>query len=259
MELKLDHLDRIVEMLSEKTGQPLDLIGFGVMSERIGAEKISKKYLYETLHLNKEKARKKKLKKLNLHITKLDTIAKFLGFDNIRDLIEEIEQPVNNILLECVGNYYNYVRRNTKDTVIFRSPVSIYRDKTKIYFRLRGPASTYTGQLHYREGCLSVVMQADNGKMIHHVYRVGKAIKPKVIQGIFSGVSTTFDPIGGRTVLVRVDEKPEALKNRALTARDLKTSTIKHEKKLLPYFSRHETNNLSISSVGKTFTTDDLV
>jgi hypothetical protein len=258
MEVKLSHVDRIVEMLSEKTGQPLDLRGFGEMSSIIGPEKISKKYLYENLHLHKEKAKKSNLRSLNLQVTKLDVIAKFLEYRNFRTLVEDLEKPISEILSGCAGNYYNYVRRNSKDPVVFRSPVKIYREGTKFWFELRGPSSGYKGELHLSEGCLFVVMEAANGKKIHHIYRIGKVVSPKVIQGIFSGVSTTFDPIGGRTVLVRVDKEFDQLKNQALKPNELKTSTMAHEKRLVNYFAERDKNNLSVNSVGSTFTIDDL-
>jgi hypothetical protein len=258
MEVKLSHVERIVEMLSERTGQPLDLRGFGEMSSVIGTEKISKKYLYENLHLHKEKAKKRNLHSLNLQITKLDVIAKFLQYRNFRMLVEDLEKPISNILLGCVGNYYNYVRRNSKDTVVFRSPVKIYREGAKFWFELRGPSSQYKGELHLSEGCIFVVMEAANGKIIHHIYRIGKVVAPKVMQGIFSGVSTTFDPIGGRTVLVRIDEVFDQLKNQALKPSELKASTMAHEKRLVNYFTDRDKNNLSVSSVGSTFTIDDL-
>jgi hypothetical protein len=258
MEVKLAHLDRLVEMLAEKTGQPLDLRGFDEMSTMIGVEKISKKYLYEAIHLSKEKARRKNLKTLNLQITKLDLISKFLEYPSFRAFADELEKPIDKTLSSCVGSYFNYVRRNGKDTVVLRSPVKIYMEKNKFLWQLKGPSSRYVGELHYRDGCLFVLMVADNGKMIHHVYRVGKALRPDVIKGIFSGVSTTFDPIGGRTVLVRVKEEFDGLKNGALSVSQLKSSKLEHERKLLKYFKDSEANNVSVNSVGITFTLDDL-
>jgi len=92
-------------------------------------------------------------------------------------------------------------------------------------------------------------MRASKGKEFHHVYKIGTREKPSLLKGVFSGVSTAFDPIGGRTVLIRSDEDFSKLKNAELAINEIAKSGSKTEKKLAMYFMNRSENNLSIGRV----------
>ena len=100
-------------------------------------------------------------------------------------------------------------------------------------------------------------MESANGKVIHHIYKIGARHKPGVLQGVFSGVSTVFDPIGGRVVLVRVEGPWEELTTKELTPADLSKSTFPWEQSLVQYFGTYHNNNL-LTNKSTTFTHADL-
>jgi hypothetical protein len=255
MEVNVSHIDHLLDLLSHKTKQPLDLRGFLEIGEQIDG--ISQKYLYENLYREKEKAKKNGEITINLQPSKLDILTKFLGYKNYRAFTEQSDKPIDKVLLELAGTYYSYVRRSDGEGVLFRSPVEIEERDGKIWFKLKGPKWNYTGIVELENGCLFILLRAEGGKMIHHVYKIGTREKPTVLQGIFSGVSTAFDPIGGRAILIRVDEEFSKLKNVELKVVDLKKSKSVTDRKLAEYFSSYEANNLSINKI-VTFTIDDL-
>ncbi len=255
MEVSVSHIDYLLDLLSDKTRQPLDLRGFLEISDQIDG--ISQKYLYENLYREKEKAKKIGQITINLQPAKLDIVTKFLGYRNYRNFTEQVDKPLSKILLELVGVYYSYVRRSDGDGVLFRSPVNITEMDGKVWLQLKGPRWNYRGIVELENGCLFILLRADNGKIIHHVYKIGTREKPAVLQGIFSGVSTAFDPIGGRAILIRVDDEFSKLANVELKVVDLKKSKSVTDRKLAEYFSSYEANNLSINKI-VTFSIDDL-
>ena len=257
MEVKVIYIEQLLGLLANKTTEERTNKGFTEMSAMINDSGINKKYLYENLHLNAMKATKKNKTTLSLQLAKLDIIAKYVSGQSFRELCEQLDLSRNTELLSCIGNYYCYVRRNAAAGVVMRSPVQISEKKNKITFELRGPKWVYQGEAHLKNGCLFVLMRAQGGKEIHHVYKLGTREKPEVLQGMFSGVSTVFEPISGRTVLIRTEEKYDQLKNEELEVRMLKKSKDKVERRLGEYFSAYENNNLRINSV-ITFTEDDL-
>lgn len=228
------------------------------MSDIIDDEKISGRYLYRYLFLRAKEARKTNTKILSLKTFNLDTLAGFLtpGMTFL-EWCDRADRPLDNELVSCIGNYYCYVRRNAEEGTLMRSPVQIFERDNSVYFKLRGPRWTYEGAAHLKNGCLFILMQANGGKEIHHVYKLGKRERPQVLQGVFSGVSTVFEPIAGRTVLIRTEEDFTRLKNLELDIAGMKRSKDKEQRRLAEYFQSYETNNLKINPV-TTFTLDDL-
>jgi len=255
MKAHVNHVDHLLDLLSARTNQPLDFKGLAAISEQIKG--ISEKYLYENLYREKEKAKGTSRDVINLQSSKLDIIAKFLGYKNYRTFTEQVDSPISKILLELVGVYYSYVRRSDGEGVLFRSPVEIAEREGKIWLKLKGPRWDYTGIIELENGCLFVLLKSEGGKMIHHVYKIGTREKPIVLQGVFSGVSTAFDPIGGRAILIRSKEELTKLKNAELRIADLKKSKMIEDRKLAEFFATRENNSLTINRV-VTFEVADL-
>lgn len=177
----------------------------------------------------------------------LNSVARFLGFDDFKGFLADLEDKKDPQLLSLIGNYYSYVRMNThdEDGLVLRSPVRIFKKKDgKIWLELKGASHTFSGEVKNRGGCLYILLEAKEGKAFHHVYKVGNRKSPKVLQGIFSGVTTAFDPIGGRVVLIWSETEYEALTTAKLEIETLKKSTITGESKLAAYFRDYLNNNL---------------
>lgn len=247
MEVQTQHIEFLLESLAEKTGQPFDTRGFKEMADQLA--KIEWKYLYENLYRAKEKAKKNRQAVLNLQHGKLDLIATFLGYKNYRLFVEQLENPIDKVLVGLIGTYYSYVRKNEKVGTLFRSPVSITNENGKIWMTLKGPKWNFKGEVVLKNGCLFILLKSDGGKMIHHVYKIGVRESPELLQGIFSGVSTAFDPIGGRAILVRNESEFSALKNAELSVAKLEKSRSDFDTKLAAYFSSYDKNNLSINKI----------
>jgi hypothetical protein len=263
MSFKVAHIEQLLLSLAKKTKQSLDHRGFQIMSDQIqakvkDADPVDKRYLYEALYRNVADAKKEGLLELNPRLNKLDQVAQFLDYKNFLEFTYTLETPLDPVLKGCVGAYNCYLRRNTEQEVILSSPVRIFETAEKqVVFELRGPDQTYSGSVVFKSNCLFILMQAPNGKEFHHVYRIGQKQQPKVLQGIFSGVSTAFEPIGGRVLLIRSDNNYDLLKNRSIVLTALRQSLDLPDRRIAEYFSNYADNNLSLLK-SMTFGIDDL-
>ena len=77
------------------------------------------------------------------------------------------------------------------------------------------------------------------------------------MRGMFTGVSTSFDVIGGRTVLIRQKENFSKLRIAQLDMSDLRKSESLEDRRLAEYFEVFEKNNLRIAGTPY-FSLDDL-
>lgn len=253
MEVEVHMLRKLLLALSEKTRLPQDFSGFGLMSDLIGKGD-HQKYLYEKHQ--KIKASKDDHARIKMQDGKVDRYAQFLGYKHMRDFIQQVDAPMDPTLESLVGNYYSYVRRNDEEGIVLRSPVRIYKIENKIMFELQGPSLHYQGEVRLRHGALYILMQAPSGKEFHHVYKIGIGKRPEVLQGIFSGVSSTFEPLGGRAVLARKTET-EGLEPRSMSVKSLLASESLIDKAIGSYFENYHDNNLKIKRV-VSFTMEDL-
>lgn len=251
--VKVDHLQRLLQALSEKTRLELSVKDLQTISDEIGYR--NSDYLYKKIYIPIQNKRKNET--IGLHTSLLDKAAQYLKYNDFRNFVERVDQG-DPQLMSLVGNYYSYVRRNSDEGYILRSPVKIeVRKDGKIEFQLKGPTYTFKGEIYSKHGCIFILMKADEGKMFHHIYKVGERQSPFVLQGVFSGVSTAFDPIGGRAVLVRTEEPYASLKNASLSVGVLRKSKLPVEKRLAIYFKDYANNNIAPKR-SSTFGIDDL-
>lgn len=253
--VKVDHLHKLLYALHKKTGQELSIKNLQAISEKIKG--IGSDYLYWKIQYPLKG--KKKNDTIGLRSTQLDHIARYLEYEDFQNFVAHIELDNDPQIMSLVGNYYCYVRRNSeKDSYILRSPVKIeQRTDGKIEFQLKGPSYIFKGEIYSQRGCIFILMKADEGKLFHHIYKIGERKSPLVLQGVFSGVSTAFDPIGGRTVLVRTEEPYTSLKNASLSVSTLRKSKLRAEKKLATYFKDYTNNNIAPKR-SSTFDVEDL-
>lgn len=253
MKIKVRHLHRLLLELSEKTKEPLDRAGLRNMALEIGGiseDYLYKKIYYEIRHLENDF-------EISLRDAQLNSVARFLGFNNITALITAFETPANDQLASLIGHYYVYVRQNSSKGLIFQSPVDIRELEGRFMLRLKGPSWTYEGEIKIRHGCLFILLTTPENKSFYHIYKIGTRREPRVIQGIFSGVSTAFDPIGGRAVLIKMEKTISEMKNHAFTHQEMSNSSLPEHRMLAEYFRDYGRNNLSINKV-ISFDLDDL-
>lgn len=244
MKISVRHLRRLLSLLSEKTREPLDRAGLRNMATEIGGigeDYLYKKIYYEIRNLDDDD-------ELSLRDAQLNSIARFMGHKTIAAMISSFDAPADEQLQSLVGNYYIYIRQNSNKGLVFQSPVEIRSENATCVLTLKGPTWTYTGDLTIKHGCLFVLMVSEN-KSFYHIYRIGTRRNPRVIQGIFSGVSTAFDPIGGRAVLLKVEQPFASLKNEVFSIDEMMQSNEAEKRTLAVYFREYSKNNLSINKV----------
>lgn len=233
----------MLDRLSEETGFMLDYSGLREMTEAIGIQ--NNHYLYKKVL--QQITKKKDTEFVGLRAFQLNQIAKFLGYKSFQELESSLNNSLAPQLASFEGAYYCYVRANHSEGWIFRSPVRIVIKEKKLVFELKGPAINYKGESSSRGGCLFILMTSAEGKAFHHVYKIGERHRPYVLQGVFSGVSTAFDPIGGRTVLVRQENTFDTLTNRRSKISVMKKSKSEEDRAVASYLSEYNKNNLSIA------------
>jgi hypothetical protein len=252
--VKVEHLHKLLHALCEKTGLGLSVKELEAISVEVGYTNID--YLYKKVYNPITKKRKNDT--IGLHTSLLDRAAQYLKYTDFRNFVADIE-PADPQVMSLVGNYYSYVRRNAAEGYILRSPVKIEkRNDGRIGFQLQGPSHTFQGELYSRHGCIFILMKAEEGKVFHHIYKIGERKSPRVLQGVFSGVSTAFDPIGGRAVLIRTDDSYTSLKNANLSVNELRKSKAPGEKQIAIYFKDYHNNNIAPAR-SSTFNLDDLM
>jgi len=240
--VRVDILDRVLKAISKKTGLMPSMKNLNAISEQIPG--VSDNYLYKKIH--SQISKKKTSEFIGLRTDQLNCVAQFLGYEDFRSLSSALERKDDPQLFSLVGNYYSYVRRNAEKLTVLRSPVTIWKANDGIFwFELKGPSQAFTGEIKKRHGCLFILIESKGGKAFFHVYKIGERASPAVLQGTFSGVSTAFDPIGGRAVLIRAEQPYTSLVNASLDGNTLKKSRIAGEKQLKAYFEEYLNNNVS--------------
>ena len=243
LEVPIDQLEKLLDELYKKLQVSRDKGGFMTIASKIKG--LTDRYVRDNLHGNLIKAKKEGWESVNLSLNKLDEISEFLGHASFVAFQDSLK--VHPYLIHFEGTYYSFLRKNSSVTEIFQSPVKIEAGAAGMHLTLKGVDRQFRGEIALMEGCISCLMKSTD-KAFYHVYKVGRIIRPKVIQGIFSGVSSAFDPIGGRCILVRQNSAFEALKNRKLTMEDGDRLGDHASKELWHYFDTYKDNNLKINS-----------
>lgn len=251
---KVEELLELFERLAAKTGDSLDHNGFMNMEHKLGIQSgISHRFLYKKYRSLTESSGDS----ATIQNGKLDPILQFLGYSKYSDFQEELYNPIPEILKSCEGKWVCYVRQNSEKGNVYQSPVKIYAESQSMVFHLQGPHQVYIGNIQMSSGTLFTLFKSDRGKQFHHVYKIGRRVRPHVLQGVFSGVSTAGDPIGGRTVLVRLESETVGINNVKLELDELLSSSNTEMVAIGNYFREYSSNNLKINPV-VSFDLDDL-
>lgn len=245
-------IKQLIEEIARKTKEDLILTGFRAMELKIG-KSVGEKFLYKKYN----EINKKPDGEISIQRSRLDDMLAFLGFANLQAFQQAMANPIPEVLQSCEGNWVSYVRQNSEKGIIYQSPVRIFEQQGRMMFMLSGPHQSYTGEMTFSNGVVFTLFVGENGKQFHHVYRIGQRMNPRVLQGVFSGVSTEGNPIGGRTALIKSDRNFEDLVNGQVRITELESSTDSIKVSIAKYFKKYADNNLSINRV-VTFDIDDL-
>ena len=199
---------KLIKMIAEKANEPLDMVGFENMQQAIDGT-FGERFLYRKHKLTLDAT----VDMISINRTKFELLLKYVGFNSYDAYIDALANPISETLKSCEGVWLCYVRQNSDKGIVYQSPVRIYEQQGEMHFHLSGPHQPYKGVVSFNDGTIYVLFRGENGKQFHHVYKLGKRIGANVLQGVFSGISTVGEPIGGRTVLIRSDREFDALAN----------------------------------------------
>lgn len=245
MEIAVKYLDFLIDELANKYNVARDRKGLETICEKVPG--VTSEYLYKKIANRISKLRV--TDKIRLRESLLRLLLADLEFRNVNEFMQFVDVPLCVQARSLVGTYYTYVRRNTAEGVLLRSPICIVEQGRKLVFTLMGERLMYTGDVVLKNGVVYILMKSSEGKCFHHIYKIGTMESPKVMQGIFSGVTSSFEPIGGRVVLERRDEEFKKLKLGSLDISEMKKSRLKNQKQLAKYFEKYTNNNLRIGKV----------
>jgi len=245
MKVQSHYIDKLLDEVCEELGVAKDNKGLGQACDSI--EAVGRDYLYKNL-LQKIKD-KKPNEVVSVRGTQIDIVSRFLKYDNFKDFMRHCDHPLDDVALKLIGNYYSYLRASSEEGVILKSPVRIFEHDRGLKIQLIGKSYQYNGPVELKGECIFFTINTDVGKSFRHVYKVGKTLAPKILYGVFAGVSSTLDPIAGRVILRRSDgEVFEKMKIDKLEIPKILKSGSTFERKLAQYFKSRVENNLAVSS-----------
>lgn len=197
-------------------------------------------------------------KEVTLNDEHIESLATYLEFESFSEFIRNAGKPLSPVLLECLGSWRSYVRCNSGEEYVLCSPVEITRIKRTVLVKLKGPVRSFCGELNAIGNSVHSLLTTDTGKAIHIIFYVGVSKKARVLQGIFSGVSSASDPIAGREILVRADEDFTLIQNERLSIASLLKSKDPALKAVGKYFNTKPGNMLK-AGTSSTFSFGDLL
>jgi hypothetical protein len=108
------------------------------------------------------------------------------------------------------GKWVSVVRSNNRQDLLF-APITVTKNPDHSYHAvMQSKHNTFEGKVYELNGCLQMLF--DNGaKMLLLSFRMGAVKFPKLLQGTFSGISSSGAPIAGVEWLIRPDELPPEL------------------------------------------------
>lgn len=255
MRYKAADIKKLLEEVALKSGMTLEYASFkeiySKMEEALGDLPFKEDYLYK--RVMPEIKKQKKIISLNANY--VEHLVKYLQFNNYDAFLKA--KPFHPVLENCVGNWYSYVRCNSGQDYVLISPVRIFQEGREINILLKGKVRTFAGKLKFEGSCLYCLLESNEDKNLHLVFNIGFAKIPNVLQGVFSGMSTAGNPIAGREVLIRQEEKFGALQNSRRPIAELVKSNKEIEKLIGLYFSSAERNILK-AGMASTYELDDL-
>lgn len=252
MAVNTKHVLRLIEELAETLEQPMDYKGFGLMSDVLD-DSISQRYL-DDLYRDVRRKIANEIEFTRKSRIRLDLIAQYLKYKNFNQFSLSYNKRFSDLLSACIGNWWSYVRANTGEFIL-KAPARIFQDdnKQKILMELRGGERTFVGELIERGGCMTGFLDSGTEKRLCLVFKLGNSRQIRVAQGIFTGISTSGNPIGGRELLVReLNVEYQYMQWGKYTINDDRIDS-----RILSYFSSPEKNCIQIASVGG-FELDDL-
>jgi hypothetical protein len=258
---EVKYVRQLLEEVLDKLGVQSDFVGFDTLSKKLNLYKITKgklispKYLRENLWYEIRKSEASGITHRKFKADYLDRIAKILGKDDFRHFVRSCRDPLPEGMERLMGNWWSLVRANSGDWIL-KAPIRIYTNAEdgKPMMDMRGGQQLFTGPLALREGILFCELHSGKTKSFYLVMKVGVNEKVQVLQGIFAGISSAGDPIGGREVFIKEENLQDF---EAMNWQKLALTDKSLQPEVKTYFGQYEGNCLKIKNASR-FSLDDL-
>ncbi len=260
MEIDLDIANTLLELAVKQGNRNGDRFGIIELSTLVNEKlptayrPLGQRYLYDTLYLNIQQAKKNKRSTIAVDRSCMDSLAFYVGFQSLEDFIQHENPQLPQTASSILGNWYSIVRCNSGLPDLLLSPVRIYLGENKVaQMQLKGPHRSYQGKIKWIGSSISCFLESDDkAKALHLSFMLGVAKAPRVLIGVFSGVSTSGFPIAGKELLLRKEETFEELHNRRIP---IKEGSLPAS--ILAYFEKYDSCYFKVREVS-TFDFRDL-
>lgn len=261
-----DDIRRLLKEISEELQTAITHSNFHSMHEQLEARYKAKKnkalpcfkdYLYRKLYLKVKDEDSRRM--LQLSPTILNALCECIGYENFDRFRHSDHPAVLPVLKNCMGAWYSYVRCNSGQAYVLRAPVHIYQQSKTVWVELQGSTRLFKGKLKSEGDCLSCLLESNQHKNIHLLFKAGLSNTPGVLQGVFSAISNGGEPVAGREILVRQQGSEfSKMKHARLPIEHLVAHGSEEEKLVGNYFA---VKNGSILKANRSssFELDDLV
>ncbi|MEM7655090.1 MAG: hypothetical protein AAF399_03095 [Bacteroidota bacterium] len=223
---------------------------------------LSQKYLYDNLLRKAQKAEEGGQETIGASVAHVKKLVRFAGFQDWAEVVQTLQKkpsPLSAQLQSLIGNWYSYVRCNSGQPFLLKSPVRLLEEKGKLEMELSGARFTYRGEVDAKGGNLFILLRTQEIKQIHLVLEIGYSMTPQVIKGVFSGVNAAGNPIAGKEVLIRSQEPDfSQLTGARIPIEPVSLPPQTEWESLYQYFATYENSNLKTRSAS-TFTVEDLL
>jgi|GEM_PF-5906817 len=227
-------------------GQESQKVAFGeleAMAEAINEQSVnqevlvSRRYLYENLYRQLEKANATDEKEVNLNRAYVNKIAGYLGFRNFDEYRRQqlwqtpkeiVRMPLptsgtSHFLQKLTGNWYSYNRNfgenefmqisrremTAMDTVI-RSPWLITETDGRLEALRGGLIDEYRGIIERKGYFVYILMESiHNPKQRHFIAKPDDFSNPTMLFCVSTAISLSNEPIGLREVLIKQPNEPD--------------------------------------------------
>lgn len=245
MEIALGIANTLLKLAVKKGNKTWDRFGIIELSALVNDKlpsaayrPIGNRYLYDTLYLSIQQALKTDRNSISVDRACMDSLAFYIGFQSLDEFIQHESPQLPQSASSILGNWYSVVRCNSGRPDLLLSPVQISMEENQTaYLQLKGPHRMYKGKVKWIGSSISCHLEStDKAKVLHLSFLLGVAKSPKVLTGVFSGVSTGGFPIAGRELLLRTEVPFPELKNLRIPLQG-KSPQVEIPKQILHYFA----------------------
>ena len=212
-------------------------------------------YLYRSLFI--EAGKREETHTLRLKEKQINALVRTLGYEDYDNFEQHKHSQITEALSNCEGYWYSYVRCNSGKEFILRSPIEIKAQRKRMLMTLHGPQRKFMGELVADGSNLFCLLRSDKVKRLYMIFKTGLSIKPRVLQGVFCGLSTSGAPIAGREVIIKQDGNLSTLTCERVPISEWENSASEEEREIAFYF-RDIHKSILKAGTPNSFNLDDL-